>query len=131
MSGVIKANLGGKERSLKFGTNSTAHYCEIRGCDLDGYIKDIAKFILSQADNNKIKSLSGLKGSESRYLIYSGLWAFDITKNNSVDQKQIDVGDWIDDVDQKELNKILQTLFNYNNGKVKPETTKEKGVKKK
>jgi len=129
MSGIITANIGGKERSLKFGTNSTSHYCEVRGCDLDDYVNDVAKLLLSMTDKSENRSMQGLGGGEARDMIYSGLWAYDITHNAKIDYNRLTVGDWIDEAEQEEINSIFQSLFSSNEGKVKP--PKSEGSKKK
>jgi len=129
MTGIITANIGGQERSLKFGTNSTAQYCEVRKCDLNDYMEDLGKFILSQSEEEELRQMSGMEGSELRDIIYSGLWAFDITNNRKVDYNKFDVGNWIDEAEQEEINKIFQELFSSNEGKTKQK--KGEGVKKK
>lgn len=129
MAGIITANIGGQERSLKFGTNSTARYCEVRKCDLNDYMEDLAKFLLSQSEEDEIRKMAGLRGDEVRDIIYSGLWAFDITNERAIDYDRFVVGNWIDDAEQEEINKIFQELFSSNEGKV--EQKKGEGVKKK
>lgn len=129
MAGIIIANIGGQERSLKFGTNSTARYCEVRNCDLNDYTEDLGKFILSQSKDKELRKMSGLQGNEVRDIIYSGLWAFDITNKRAIDYDRFDVGNWIDEAEQEEINKIFQELFSSNEGKI--EQKKGGGVKKK
>ena len=120
MNGIINAIIGGKSRSLRFGTNSTAKYCEIRGCMLEDYINDLSTFILAFGKkDDDLDYLSGLKGDEIRDLIYAGLWAFDITEGNQIDYNQFVVGNWIDEAEQKEVNKIFQELLASNATKVK------------
>lgn len=133
MAGVITVNIGGKERSLKFGTNSTAHYCEVRGCTLNDYVNDLSNLILSSSSDidEDIKAAVQMNGSEVRDLIYSSIWAFDMTNDNIVDYDRLKVGDWIDDIDQKDLNRIFTELFNSSEGKVKPKESKVEGEKKK
>ncbi len=115
MSGIISVNIGNELRSLKFGTNSTARYCEVRGCTLNDYIEDM--------------NLTDMRGDEVRDLIYSGLWAFDITSGKQIDYTRYDVGNWIDDSEQKEINKIFTSLVESNTPKVKAKETE--GTKKK
>jgi len=117
MVAIITVNIGGKERSLKFGTNSTARYCEVRGCTLDQYLKDM--------------SFTNMRGDEIRDLIYSGVWAYDTTKEIKIDYSRFDVGDWIDEADQKEVNKIFQSLTDSNKQLTDVKTGDSKEVKKK
>ena len=111
MSGIITANIGGKSRSLKFGTNSTARYCEVRGCTLDDYVQDV--------------KLTNMRGDEIRDLIYSGLWAYAMSNKESFEDTRFDVGDWIDDAEQSEINSIFQNLLNSNAQKVEGNGKKE------
>ena len=117
MSGIITVNLGGQKRSLKFGTNSTAKYCDIRNCSLDDYLNDM-KF-------------EAMKGSEIRDLIFSALWAYNVTKDIETDFNTFTVGDWIDEADQKEVNNIFLELASSNTQKVKVKETTETDLKKK
>ncbi len=116
MSGVITVQLGGQERSLKFGTNSTAKYCEVRKCSLDDYLNDM-KF-------------ENIKGSEVRDLIFCALWAFNVTNDLETDFNTFTVGDWIDDADQKDINNIFTALADSNAQKVDVKKAKESTKKK-
>ena len=116
MSGVITVKLGGQKRSLKFGTNSTAKYCEVRKCSLDDYLKDM-----------KFKNTDG---SEVRDLIFSALWAYNVTNDLETDFNTFTVGDWIDEADQKDISNIFTALADSNAQKVKVKESEE-GTKKK
>jgi len=105
MSGVITVKLGGQKRSLKFGTNSTARYCEIRKCSLDDYIKDM--------------DFDNLKAGVVRDLIYSALWAYNVTNNIETDFNTFNVGDWIDEADKDEVNNIFLEMASSSTQKVK------------
>ena len=111
MNGIINAIIGGKSRSLKFGTNSTAKYCEVRGCTLDEYIQDM--------------TLTQMRGDEIRDLIYSGLWAYAMSNKEPFEDTRFDVGDWIDDAEQEEINGIFQALASSNAQKVEGNGKKE------
>jgi len=117
MAGVITVNIGGKERSLKFGTNQTARYCEVNKCTLDEYLTDM--------------NFTNMRGDEIRDLIYSGLWAYDITNDAKIDYNRFSVGDWIDEADQKEINSIFQSLADSNKQLTEIKEGKSKAPKKK
>lgn len=115
MRGTIEINIGDKLRPLKFGTNQSAKYCQVRGVSL-------AKM------QDELSNIEDGDGSNIRDLIYSALWAGCKTDKIEVDFDEFDMGDWIDDMDQEELNKIFQTLLDSNDSG-KDEGKKDEGKK--
>ena len=91
-------NIGGKDRPIKFGTNQSARYCEIRSIDLP-------------VMRDELSNLATSDGSSIRDLLYSALWAGCKSEKIDVDFDRYDLGDWIDDMDQKEMDKAFQFLI--------------------
>lgn len=93
--------VGGEKRLIKFGTNSTSIFCDIR--DLS----------LIQAQSI---TAGNMKPGELRDLIYSGLAAGALKADDSVhdigdlDFSKWDVGDWIDEMDQDTLQEIHEFM---------------------
>lgn len=91
--------IGGKDRPIKFGTNQSSRYCEIRDIDLPQM-------------QDELSDLANSDGSAIRDLLYSALWAGCKTAKIEVDFDRYDLGDWIDEMDQKEMDKAFQFLIN-------------------
>jgi len=101
LRGITEIKIGGKLRPIKFGTNSTALLCELRGITL----KDMGvMFSEDRIKNNEIT------GGEIRDMIYSGLVSAARSKGIEVDFDQYMVGDWIDEMDANELVKAFDVL---------------------
>lgn len=115
MNGTTEINIGGKLRPVKFGTNQSAMYCEVRGISL-------AKM------QSELSNIEDSDGGSIRDLIYSALWAGCKTDKIEVDFDRYDLGDWIDDMDQEELNKCFQVLVD-SNGDGSKEGEKSEGKK--
>ena len=117
MRGTIEINIGGKLRPIKFGTNQSARYCQVRGVTLAEMQKELEHIETSD-------------GSSIRDLIYSALWAGCKTDKLEVDFDEYDMGDWIDEMGQEELNKIFQVLIDSNDSGKEEEGSDAKGEKK-
>jgi len=101
MRGTTMINIGEKERPIKFGTNQTAEYCQVRGLTLAQY----------QAE---LSSVEAMGVDVVRDLLYSALFAGCKAQKIDVDFDRYDVGEWLDDMDQAELDKAFQTLADSN-----------------
>lgn len=106
MKQELSLKIGGKDRLLKFGTNQTAIFCDKHNLSLVGYSESI------NTDN--------AKASHLRDLIWSSLVAGAKYQKVEVDFDEYDVGDWIDDLSQKELQSIFDTMGGKEEGKKKP-----------
>jgi len=102
----FEAEIGGKIRPLKMGTNTTAMYCDLRGCTLADFEDH---FSVENIKNNNIV------GNEFRDLIYCALKDGERFMISKTDPKyeikgftQMDVGDWIDEWSKVESNKFLE-----------------------
>ena len=95
LKGLIEIEIGGKKRSLKFGTNQTALFCEITGLPL------------SESFNVK-----NFKAGELRDFIFSALKDGCRIKSEKVDFTNVDVGDWMDELSQQDYGLIFGTAFN-------------------
>ena len=113
MKGYKLITIGGKERPLKFGTNQTAKYCEVRKISLQKYYEELAK-------------LADSSGSGIRDLIFSALWAGAKTDKIDIDFDEFDVGDWMDEVGTDDLTDMMKLLYDSNDS---GEGEDEKGKK--
>lgn len=93
LQGEVRINIGGKSRLFKFGTNATAVFCQTRNIRLN----EVQNALSPQ--NMDIESV--------RDFIYSGLVAGCYTEKINVEFDRYEVGDWIDDMPQEELNKAF------------------------
>lgn len=119
LTGLNYINIGGQKRPIKFGTNQSAIYCQTRGCTLAQYLNDM---------NNERMTKMELDGSEIRDLLFSALCAGCSSAKVAVDFDKMDVGDWMDEMDQAELTKAfsIMTAQNSPNGQgAKPNTAKK------
>ena len=94
-------NIGDSDRPIKFGTNQTAEYCKVRDLTLAQYQEELS-------------SIDKMGVAVVRDLLYSALFAGCKAKKIDVDFDQYDVGEWLDDMDQAELDKAFQTLADSN-----------------
>tara|TARA_R100000773_G_C4213228_1_gene112275 strand:- start:819 stop:1214 length:396 start_codon:yes stop_codon:yes gene_type:complete len=94
--GYYTTNLGGRERTLHFSMNFWANFTEIMEVPLD-----------------KIGDLfsGGVSISAIRALVYSALLAFDQEEGNEINYNKFKVGSWLEDVDQKELEKMIAAMM--------------------
>ena len=106
MKQELTLKIGGKERLLKFGTNQTAIFCDKHNLSLTGYSDSL------NTDNAKPGHL--------RDLIWSSLVAGAKYNKEEVDFDEYNVGDWIDDLPQNNLQKIFDTMGGNEEGKKKP-----------
>lgn len=102
--------VGGKQRLIKFGTNATSIFCDIRNLSL----------VEAQAI-----TAGAIKPGEMRDVIYSALAAGEIKANpdvndiGQIDFTKWDVGDWIDEMPDETLQKI-HNFMNEVDTKKKP-----------
>ncbi len=131
MKGVVTINIGGNDRTLKFGINMSSHYCGVRKCSLQDYLDDIQNmFSFKEGDNGTAQpDFTKIRGDEIRDMIYSALWAHDMEKGIDPEYNRYTVGGWIDEADQKEINKIFTSLIASNIGDVKVDSDDEDGGK--
>ncbi len=94
--GYCQLELGGKIRTLHFSMNFWAAFEEASG------------FKISEVD--KVFG-SGLSMATMRDLVYAGIIAYDQENNNEIDYNKFSVGAWMDDIDQKSLETIINTLM--------------------
>lgn len=94
--GYYTTKLGGRERTLHFSMNFWANFTEIMKVPLD-----------------KIGDLfsGGVSISAIRALVYSAILANDQEQGNEIDYNQFKVGDWLEDMDQNELEKMIGAMM--------------------
>ncbi len=87
---TITATIGGESRTIKFGTNATHLFCERYQIGLNGFSE------LFRSEN--------IRPGYLRDFIWSGLVA------GGTDVTPEVVGDWIDDMEQTELERIMSSF---------------------
>jgi hypothetical protein len=98
---ITYIKIGGENRPLKFGTNQTHKFCEIRKIDLDVYGQILA---------NGLQDIGTI-----RDFLYSALWAGAVSKDQPFDYSMYKVGDWMDETG---IESVLVTLTNALNPKI-------------
>jgi len=91
LRGEVEVSIGGKPRLLKFGTNQLAIFTQMHKVDL------------SEADFGM---------HHLRDLIYSALVAGAKKKKEAVEFDEWEVGEWIDDLPDEDLQKIVDSFTN-------------------
>jgi len=104
--GEISIKIGGKKRLLKFGTNQTA------------ILSDLYDAPLQQMD--EVFSPAKMSIGQTRDMIYSALAAGCYSSKKEIDFDQYDVGDWIDEISQADLESIFKAAFTEGEAKKKP-----------
>lgn len=94
-----KLNIGNKERPIKLGLNQSILYCELRGVTITEMNEDF----------QKIASGTGT-GAEVRDLVYSALKDGCRAAKIESDFDNMDVGDWLEVLDAKELTKFFESM---------------------
>lgn len=93
--GYYTLEIGSKKRTLHFSMNFWANFTDMLNIGL-AEIGDVF--------SNGI-SIKGL-----RALIYSGLLAYDQENKNEIDYDEFDVGNWLEDIEATEIEKIIQAM---------------------
>jgi len=91
LRGEIEVSIGGKPRLAKFGTNQLAIFTQMHKVDL------------SEADFGM---------HHLRDLIYSALVAGAKKQKQDVDFDEWEVGEWIDEMEEAELQKVIEAFTN-------------------
>jgi hypothetical protein len=94
--GYCQLEIGGKIRTLHFSMNFWATFEETSG------------FKISEVD--KVFG-SGLSMGSMRALLYSGIVAYDQENRNEIDYTLFEVGAWMDEINEKDLALIIETLM--------------------
>lgn len=93
--GYYTLEIGGKNRTLHFSMNFWANFTDILGISLDK-IGDIFE--------------KGISLITLRALFYSAISAHDQEQRNEIDYTIYDVGNWLEDIDASEIEKIVQAM---------------------
>lgn len=100
---VATLDVGGKERTVKFGTNQSVIFTELRGIQLAEYME-----LLKNVDEGKVDL------AFTRDVMYSALVDGARVTKVQVDFTKEDVGDWIDE--NPETQAILFKIMVEGNG---------------
>lgn len=94
--GFYTVKLGGKDRVMRFNMNFWAEFCDTLNISLEQ---------LGTAFE------SGVSISAIRAIVYSGLVTFDRENDKNIDYNIYTVGSWLDDMDPKELEGIMNAMM--------------------
>ena len=89
--------IGGKERKIKCGMNQSILYCEL---------SDIS---ITQM-NKEFVNLTTSNGSEIRDLVWSALKDGARIKKEAFEYTNFDVGDWMEDLNEKDLEDFIKDM---------------------
>jgi len=92
LRGEVEVSIGGKPRLVKFGLNQMAIYTERNKLELS----DVTGFNIKQV----------------RDLVWSGLVAGARKRGDVIDFDEWQVGDWIEEMNQEEFDKIMEAFQN-------------------
>lgn len=87
--GYVEVNIGGKVRPLKFGMNQLALFSQKINKPLDQIVFGV---------------------TELRELVWSGLCSAARSAGEKFEHDEWDVGDWLDEIEPAELQKILDAV---------------------
>lgn len=92
MIGTVVSNIGGKQRTLKFNLNANYEFCKLHNLRPDqvpGFVTDV------------------LNVTAIRDMIYCALLASDLGAGMPIDYNQYTVGEWIEALEQSDLERIV------------------------
>jgi hypothetical protein len=98
IAGTHYIEIGGQKRPMRFGTNQTAKFTEIKKITLSEYSELMQSGGLSDLGN-------------IRDLLFSALWAGAKTEKLPTDFDEATVGDWMDEADQVALMEQLSAAI--------------------
>jgi hypothetical protein len=93
--GYCQLEIGGTKRTLHFSMNFWVAFEQVSGVS----ISEIDKVFNSNMSLTTIRSI-----------IYAGLMAYDQENKNIIDYDQYDVGNWMDDISQDDIQLVVSTL---------------------
>ena len=125
MKGYKLITIGGKERPLKFGTNQTAKYCEVRSISLQDYWPGLIKMSLKQTDK-KYDDYKDCHDINIIDLVYSDLWAGAKTEKIDIEFNEFDIGDWMDEIAVEDMTSVFDTLSESNDDGIKDKEVSKK-----
>lgn len=99
MYGLQRIEIGGKSRPIKFGTNQTSILCELRKYTLKE---------LNEVYGPNNWNVDKISAKDIRDLLYSGLYAGSLSSKEHIDFNEFDVGDWMDEAEQTEIQKAMK-----------------------
>jgi hypothetical protein len=94
--GYVDIEIGGRKRTLHFSMNFWCHFTES------------LKINLNELD--KLFSDASFNMSTIRGIIYSGLVAYDQEERNDIDYTLYDVGSWLEDFNQEDIQRVMTAL---------------------
>ncbi len=116
---MVQINIGGKLRPFKFGFNAIDIFCRERKIGIAEFGERIAAI-----------GKGGATIGELRDIIYAGLAGGALSSNESIGFTSVQVGDWLDELPEGELAKIMEAI-SHSVSAGKKKLPKEKAPSKK
>lgn len=123
--GLITVMMGGKLRTLKFGTNATALFMRRRGLSQVQDFDKLFRFDTVFTDG-EMQIIPYFTMEDVRDLMYCALAAQCYSKGEDVDFTEWNVGDWMDELEPKEVARIFALKAEADNGPALPNAVKAK-----
>ena len=101
MANTKTINIGGEDRPIKFGINQSILYCELRDISITEMSKDMEKFINGS-------------GAELRDFMWSALKDGARKEKIDFDYTPEDIGDWMEDMSEEEMEKFFAGMIEDN-----------------
>lgn len=92
MFGTITANIGGHNRVLKFNLNANYEFCKMHSLTQD----QVMDFFTDSMNVTAIRDM-----------IYCALKVADLSAGRAIDYNEFTVGEWISEMPQAELERII------------------------
>ena len=99
MFGEIQVNIGGQARTMRFGLNADFEHCKL------------LKMTLNQLYEYR---QNGLNVENIRDRVYCALLVSDLKAGTPVTYNKYDVGDWLDELPEDDVMKIIEAMSGAN-----------------
>jgi hypothetical protein len=98
---MITVNIGGQLRPFKFGFNAIDIFCRERKVNIAQFGERIAEIAKGSATIGELRDI-----------IYAGLAGGALSNNESISFTCFQVGDWLDELPEGELSKVMEAISN-------------------
>lgn len=112
---MTTVQIGNKLRPFKFGFNAIDIFCRERNITIGDFGKRIAEISKGSATIGELRDI-----------IYAGLAGGALSSGQTIDFTAYQVGDWLDELPQGELAKMMETISQSVSANGKKKLTKEK-----
>lgn len=92
-------DIGGKQRPFKFGFNAIDIFCKEHGIGISEFGERFAKIGKGSASVGELRDI-----------VYAGLAGGALSSGDKIDFTTYQVGDWMDELPQGELSKMMEAI---------------------